>query len=177
MYEKSAIISEDTRYRYELRRIWQTKTGLVAWVMLNPSTADANVDDPTIRRCMGYTARWGYGGMIIVNLFALRSTNSNNLYRSTQPIGQDNDQYIIRASDEAAMTIAAWGDKGEYLKRDEFIMSILVEPYYLALTKKGNPCHPLYLLKGLEPILAVPGPDTQYNLKASLNLILGAKNE
>ena len=75
MYEKSAIISECEQYRYELRRIWQPKKGLVCWVMLNPSIADANIDDPTIRRCIGYTAKWGYGGRVVVNLFALRATS------------------------------------------------------------------------------------------------------
>ena len=76
MYKKSAIISDDKKYRYELRRIWKPKSQLVCWVMLNPSIADANFDDPTIRRCMGYTMRWGCGGIIVVNLFALRATDS-----------------------------------------------------------------------------------------------------
>ena len=153
MYEKSAIISECERYRYELRRIWQPKTGLVCWVMLNPSTADANFDDHTIRRCMGYTARWGYGGIIVVNLFALRATDPNNLYKSDDPIGPENDKYLVKANTEAALTIAAWGNQGKYLKRDEDVMAMLTALHCLTVTKDGSPHHPLYLLNGLEPIL------------------------
>ena len=156
MYEKSAIISEDQKYRYELRRIWQSKTGLVCWVMLNPSTADANFDDHTIRRCMGYAARWGYGGIIVVNLFALRSTDPRNLYQSMQPIGPENDGYIFRASDEANITIVAWGNQGEYLRRDECVIPVLIAPHYLALTKGGYPKHPLRLRKDLEPKPFIP---------------------
>lgn len=152
MYNKSAIISECKQYRYELRRIWQPKTGLVCWVMLNPSTADANIDDPTIRRCMGYTARWGYGGIIVVNLFALRCTDPNNLCTSDDPIGIGNSIFIKRASSEAKITIAAWGIRGRYLGRDKIVMIMLTNPHYLALTRNRSPRHPLYLLNGLDPI-------------------------
>lgn len=120
--------------------------------MLNPSTADANIDDPTIRRCIGYTAKWGYGGIVVVNLFALRSKDPNNLCISDDPIGTANDEYIMRASGEARLTIIAWGIRGKYLERDEAVMRILSFPYYLALTKNGSPRHPLYLRKELMPI-------------------------
>lgn len=150
--EKSAIISECGLYRYELRRIWQPKTGLVCWVMLNPSTADANFDDPTIRRCMSYTARWGYGGIIVVNLFALRATNPKKLYKSENPVGTASSIYIKKASREARLTVAAWGIQGSYLGRDRIVMEMLYNPHYLHLTKNGSPHHPLRLLNGLEPI-------------------------
>ena len=152
MVENSAIISECGFYRYELRRIWQPKTGLVCWVMLNPSIADANIDDPTIRRCMGYTARWGYGGIIVVNLFALRATNPSNLRESTDPIGPDNYHYVFKASWEAKITIAAWGIRGKYLKQNEKVLAQLTNAHYLALTKDGSPGHPLYLNSELQPI-------------------------
>jgi len=152
MREKSAIISECGLYRYELRRIWQPKTGSVCWVMLNPSTADANFDDPTIRRCMGYTARWGYGGIIVVNLFALRATDSKELYKSDDPVGPENDEYIMKANTEVRLTVAAWGNRGKYLRRDEHTMMILTFPHYLDLTKNGSPWHPLYLKADLQPI-------------------------
>lgn len=120
--------------------------------MLNPSTADANIDDPTIRRCMGYTMRWGYGGIIVVNLFALRATDPNNLCTSDDPIGSENYHYIFRASWEAGLTIAAWGIRGKYLKQDQKVLTQLTNPHYLDLTKNGSPRHPLYLLNGLDPI-------------------------
>ena len=151
MYEKSAIISDCGLYRYELRRIWQPKIGLVCWVMLNPSTADANSDDPTIRRCMGYTARWGYGGIIVVNEFGLRAKDPRELYKSDDPIGPENDEYIKKASAEAVLTIVAWGNRGNYLGRDKIVLPMLTDPHYLALTKNGSPWHPLYLKKDLKP--------------------------
>jgi len=151
MYKKSAIISECGKYRYELRRIWQSKTGLVCWVMLNPSTADANFDDPTIRRCMGYAARWGYGGIIVVNLFGLRATNPKELYKVDDPIGPKNSNYISRASWQSNMTIAAWGTKGTYLSQNLAIIKKTTNLYCLALTKNGHPKHPLYLTRDLEP--------------------------
>jgi len=152
MYKKSAIISKCEKYRYELRRIWQSKTGLVCWVMLNPSTADANVDDPTIRRCMGYASRWGYGGIIVVNLFALRATKPKELRESADPIGTGNSIYIKRASSEAQLTIAAWGIQGRYWGCDKIVMRMLTAPHYLALTRNRSPCHPLYLRNELQPI-------------------------
>ena len=152
MVEKSAIISECGLYRYELRRIWQPKTGLVCWVMLNPSTADANNDDPTIRRCMGYAARWGYGGIVVVNLFALRCTDSSHVADYDDAVGTGNSIYIKRASAEARLTMAAWGIRGKHLGRDKIVLAILTNPHYLVLTKNGSPRHPLYSLKWLEPI-------------------------
>lgn len=150
--EKSAIISECEQYRYELHRIWRPKSQLVCWVMLNPSTADANFDDPTIRRCIGYTMRWGCGGIIVVNLFALRATDPNDLCVSIDPIGSENYHYIFQASWEAGLTIAAWGIRGKYLGQDEKVLAQLTNPHYLALTKNGSPRHPLYLKKELKPI-------------------------
>lgn len=152
MIDKSAIISKCGLYRYELRRIWQPKSQLVCWVMLNPSTADANVDDPTIRRCMGYTALWGCGGIIVVNLFGLRATKAKELYKVDDPIGPDNYHYIFRASWETGLTIAAWGIRGKYLKQDEKVLAQLTNAHYLTLTKTGSPGHPLYLRKDLKPI-------------------------
>lgn len=121
--------------------------------MLNPSIADADIDDPTIRRCMGYTMQWGCGGIIVVNLFALRATDPNDLCVSTDPIGPENYHYIFQASWEAGLTIAAWGIRGVYLKQDEKVLAQLTNTHYLALTKNGSPGHPLYLRKDLKPIV------------------------
>ena len=149
---KSAVISKCGLYRYELRRIWQPEVGLVCWTMLNSSTADANFDDPTVRRCMDYTARWGYGGIIVVNEFALRATDPKNLHECTDPVGPKNDEHIMKANAEARLTIVAWGTQGKYLRRDEHVMMIVTFPHYLTLTKDGSPGHPLRLLKGLDPV-------------------------
>ena len=100
---------------------------------------------------MDYAARWGYGGIIVGNLFALRATNPKELYNSDDPIGPDNYHYIFQASWEAGLTIAAWGIRGKYLKQNEKVLAQLTNPHYLALTKDGSPRHPLYLRKELMP--------------------------
>jgi len=152
MSVRGAVISDCGKYRYELCRIWQPKAGLVCWVMLNPSTADANIDDPTIRRCMGFTSRWGYGGIIVVNLFALRATNPKELYKADDPVGPENFHYVFQASWHAKITIAAWGTRGTHLNQNRNILNHLTNCHYLALTKDGSPRHPLYLRKDLQPI-------------------------
>src|SRR5262245_19217104 len=91
----------DGVYRYTLERAWATARGTVAWVMFNPSTADAFNDDPTIRRCMRFTCAWGFGAMEVVNLYALRSPNPIDVYNHEAPIGPRNDAAI-----HAAMTRA-----------------------------------------------------------------------
>ncbi len=101
---------------------------------------------------MGYAARWGYGGIIVVNLFALRSTDPNNLCTSDDPIGPENYHYIFQASWDVNLTIAAWGIRGKYLKQDEKVLAQLTNPHYLALTKNGSPHHPLFLRNELQPI-------------------------
>lgn len=107
--DRAAEISPCGTYRYQLKRRWDDGK-CVAWLMLNPSTADALQDDATIRKCMGFSKRWGYGRMIVVNLFALRSTDPRALVRNTDPVGIDNDYWIIRSlKDGARECICAWG--------------------------------------------------------------------
>jgi hypothetical protein len=153
MMEKGAIFSPGRKYRYLLSRIWKPSKGVALFVCLNPSTADANFDDPTIRRCIRFSDSWGYGGMKMVNLFALRSTDPKALYDCEDPIGPENDEYIGYESEIAAITIIAWGVHGAFMNRgEETLNSNLFDPHFLALTKDGHPRHPLYLKKDLRPI-------------------------
>lgn len=85
---RAAVLSPCGRYRYELTRRWAPGP-LVGWVMLNPSRADAHTDDPTVRRCVGFAHRWGYGGLIIRNLYALRATDPAALADHLDPVGPD----------------------------------------------------------------------------------------
>lgn len=107
-YGKSAVLSECRTYRYLLGRKWDDGP-CVTWLMLNPSTADADVDDHTIRKCVGFSRRWGFGRLIVVNLFALRATDPRFLAKNLDPVGPENDFYICEALREARQVICAWG--------------------------------------------------------------------
>lgn len=144
-----AHISDDGRYRYILGRLWSDDDlGLVLnWVMLNPSTADAKIDDPTIRRCIGFSRLWGYCGMRVVNLYALRATQPADLWRSDDPVGPENDD-ILRwiAHHTETPVIAAWGANARP-ERVAHVINILGPRNLdcLGVTKQGAPKHPLYL--------------------------------
>lgn len=147
--EKFAKISECEKYRYMLLRRWGIKDGLVVWIMLNPSTADANVDDPTIRRCMKFTERFGYEEMAVVNLYAFRTPNPRKLRDQADPVGPRNYQWVRDACEDGALLIAAWGalkEPPDYMKP---IFEMLDQRGHtlkcLGTTKNGSPRHPLYL--------------------------------
>lgn len=153
MIDKSAIFSPDRKYRYTLNRIWNRKKGHVLFVCLNPSTADENVDDPTIRRCIRFAESWGYGGMVMCNLFALRSTDPKILYVHEAPNGMLNNFHIEHEDNLADITVAAWGMHGALMNRGPNVARLyLARPMCLSLTKNGHPRHPLYLKKNLKPV-------------------------
>ena len=151
MYDKSAIISVCRKYRYELRRIWNPRRGVVCFIMLNPSTANIDFNDPTIRRCMGFAATWGRGGIIVGNLFAYRTTMPRILRDVGDPIGPLNDEFLKAMTREAAITVCAWGNHGKYLKRDKTVLQLLSSPKCIAVNASGTPKHPLYARGYLEP--------------------------
>jgi hypothetical protein len=154
---KGATFSPCKKYRYTLWREWQTlspERTTVLFVMLNPSTADENVLDPTVRRCLGYAMQWGFNRMEIANIFALRSTDPRELYKCDEPIGDENNDYIRKLAGGAGLVIAAWGTHGKYRNRGDEVTKLLQEvskPHYLKRAKGGAPCHPLYLKADLKP--------------------------
>lgn len=152
MMDKGAIFSDDRKYRYTLRRTWFPSKGYACFVCLNPSIADENIDDPTVRRCICFAGSWGYGGLVMMNLFAFRSTDAKMLYKEKDPIGPYNDFWLKDMSAGAGVTVMAWGVRGGYLSRDKEVMGLLKDPHYLALTKEEYPWHPLYLKGDLRPI-------------------------
>lgn len=149
-----ASFSDDRRYRYLLWREWDARRPRCCFVLLNPSTADQASDDPTIRRCVGFARRWGFGAVDVVNLFALRATNPVELHRAAAPVGPENDRWIARAHRRAALTVAAWGAHGALLGRGARVGRLLAGAGRLrrfASTKGGQPRHPLYLTAAARP--------------------------
>jgi hypothetical protein len=143
-------------YRYALWRIWQPEAPRVLFIGLNPSTADDRLDDPTVRRCLGYARSWGYGSLALANLFAYRSTNPADLRVAADPIGPLNDRWLKDLSREADLVVAAWGNHGRLGQRWKAAAAIREKMYCLGITKLGQPCHPLYLKKSICPIRWVP---------------------
>jgi hypothetical protein len=151
----AATISGCGRYRYDLTRVWNRDyVGLVPRLLnvigLNPSTADAKEDDPTIRRCINFGKAWGMDGLLMTNLFAFRSTDPSALYDCEDPIGELNDEYLTGSAQVASIVLVAWGTAGNTLGRDKEVLRLLkdsygVKPECLATTKKGFPQHPLYV--------------------------------
>lgn len=159
MMEADAVISECGTYRYWLERIWDWDKAILPWVMLNPSTADHREDDPTIRRVIDYGRRWGYGGIVVVNLFGLRATNPRELAIHPDPVGPENDDYLRMAAGfvRGGTLMVAWGANHAIHPRVEPTLAALrdveVPPvlHSLGVTKFGNPKHPLYVLATVEP--------------------------
>ena len=152
---RSAHISDCGKYRYALTRSLLFGAGTVNFIMLNPSTADAEVDDPTIRRCIGFANDWGYEKLVVTNLFALRSTNPDALARAADPIGPKNEQAIFDNAYGSEMVVCAWGVGGRLNDRGLSVRRKLwsfCEPHVLRLTASGHPSHPLYLPALLRPV-------------------------
>ena len=145
-------------YRYSLWREWCANSPRVAFIMLNPSTADDQKDDPTIRRCIGFAYAWGFGALEVVNLFAYRATNSRKLLRVDDPVGAENDDYIMQAVERCSYVVVAWGTKGVLLDRDRQVIRLLAGWRHvrcLGVTKNGHPKHPLYVRRNTK-LVAFP---------------------
>ena len=142
---QGARFSDCGTYRYTLWRMWDDSEKTVVFVCLNPSTADAELDDPTLRRCIGFAKSWGFGSVIIVNLFAYRSTDPNILRQIHDPIGSENSFWLTRAWTMSSLAIAAWGNRGGLLDRDYAVRQIMPYLKCLAINKTGQPKHPLYV--------------------------------
>jgi len=156
-----ARISEDGLYRYALGRRWGDGEP-VRFVMLNPSTADASVDDPTIRRCMSFARTWGYDAVTVLNLYALRATQPRELWKAADPVGPDNDAYLrIAAEGGVGLTVAAWGANAR-MDRVEVFRRLFQQTtvHCLGTTKDGSPRHPLYV-PGAHPLHVYYRPGTR----------------
>jgi len=150
--KKSAVFSKCRKYRYSLTRSWNSADGYVLFIGLNPSIADETIDDPTLTRCINFAKDWGYGGLIMVNLFAYMSTYPTDLKKVKLPIGNNNNKHILKNHQKSQLTVAAWGNDGCFLKRDKEVLKIISNPMCLNINKSGQPAHPLYQKKNQELI-------------------------
>lgn len=164
--DSGASFSRCGHYRYALWRTWDRTRPRLVFLCLNPSTADAVTDDPTLIRCMGYARDWGFGGVVTANLFAWRATDPRELRFAVDPIGPYNDRWLRRLTltvpevdlprGGVPRVIAAWGNGGEYRGRANGVRQRIQGLHCLRLTSRDQPAHPLYLPKGLKPFPLPP---------------------
>ncbi len=124
---------------------------LVLFIDLNPSTADETNDDPTITRCVNFARAWGFGGLVMANLFAYRATDPQKLSQCPDPVGPENNRSLLKLQEEASLVVAAWGNHGTLFDRGSEVLKLLKEPHCLEMSLSGQPKHPLYLKSDLKP--------------------------
>jgi hypothetical protein len=149
---------DNNEYRYTLKRVWDASLGSVLFVMMNPSTADPYVDDPTVAKCQRYARAWGYGTLFVGNTFAYRATNQKVLLQVADPVGPENDEWLLKMAQQAGRIVLAYGKPHKQLcQRGRDVASLLRraghELYVLKLCNDGTPSHPLYLKGTLRPSL------------------------
>ena len=145
---KSATFDPTGTYRYSLSRLWNGAGPALAVIMLNPSQADQTHDDPTLRRCLSLAQGWGHGQLEVVNLFAYRTPSPRQLRQVADPVGPDNDRFLLAACEQASQILLAWGNWGSFQCRDRQVMALLQAEQSkfccLGLNRTSQPRHPLY---------------------------------
>jgi hypothetical protein len=140
-------------WRWALWRVWNpgptvaNPGRIVSFIGLNPSTADETVDDPTIRRCIGFARDWGFDGLFMLNLFGFRATDPAEMKAAADPVGKLNDDVLRYRTRQSALVVAAWGVHGDFNGRAQHVIDLLMSQPLMCLgrTKDGHPKHPLYL--------------------------------
>jgi hypothetical protein len=146
--ESGAVFDVGGKYRYSLWRAWSAYNPRIAFILLNPSTADEERNDPTIRRCIGFARAWKFGSMEVVNLFAYRATDAKELLKIDNPVGEENNCYLVQAVERCSTVVVGWGSRGTLLGRDRQVLALLAgrkDVFCLGITKDGQPRHPLYV--------------------------------
>ena len=155
------IFSPDRRHRYTLIHRWDELLGApveegrgIAWIALNPSTADENQLDPTLRRIRDFSISWGYDFFVMLNVFAWRDTAPSAMKASIDPVGPENDRWIKHWSDRVDRVVAAWGEHGAFLDRHRQVVTLLDprKTVCLARNASGQPKHPLYVARKTAPL-------------------------
>jgi hypothetical protein len=153
-----ARLSDCGAYRYTLTRRWANDGPTATFIMLNPSTADAEQDDPTIRRCLGFAKALGCGRLIVGNLYAYRATKPADLWLAADPVGPDNDATLAALADTDGPLIAAWGINAKPARVGAALTLLGPKLTALGVTKQGAPRHPLYLPGTVRPTPFDPQP-------------------
>ena len=156
MYDIGAAFSDDREYRYSLWRKWDKDLDCMMVIGLNPSTADETEDDPTIRRCTRFAKDWGFGGLYMLNLFAIRATDPKIMLKHQYPIGEKNDEFLVEMANECQLVLAAWGNHGAHRSRDWNVRRLIEKHKQmkcLGKTKTGQPKHPLYIKADTQPMI------------------------
>jgi hypothetical protein len=162
------VFSSDREHRYTLwRRTGLFGQGLVNFICLNPSTADEQANDPTIRRCLGFVEAWGYNELCVTNLFAYRATEPEDMKRAADPVGETNDAWLEAIATAADLVVCAWGEHADFMKRSRAFWknkmnwaaneAVSRKIKALDFTRSGQPKHPLYLAGHLRPVDIQPG--------------------
>lgn len=154
------VFSTDRLHRYTLIHRWDELLNPdhgIAWICLNPSTADEHQLDPTLRRIRDFSATWGYSFFVMLNAFAWRATDPAHMKASADPIGPDNDKWIKHWSDKVDRVMIGWGEHGAHLGRHEQVLALLDrrKTFCLERNASGQPKHPLYVAKKNQPLLFV----------------------
>lgn len=147
--KSTATFSPCKQYRYTLTRTWDEELPRIVFIMLNPSKATAEISDPTVSRCLERAKRLGFGSLTVLNIFAYRSTNPQDLYKLDDPVGPENDWAITAAIKAGSTVICGWGNHGRLHGRGAIVLDLLWsighKPRALKMTSLGEPWHPLYL--------------------------------
>ena len=154
-HESGAQFSSCRRWRTLLWRRWDARRPVANFIMLNPSTADEMKLDPSCTRARRYAERWGYGALLVTNIFSYRETSPEKMKAAKDPVGRGNDAAILEAARAAQLVVCAWGNHGEFLGRSAQVLKMLsekkIQTHALRVTALGEPSHPLYLPSSLRP--------------------------
>ena len=158
--ERGATLSRDAKYRYNLWRVWKPGEGIVSWVMVNPSTADAQTDDFTTLKCVRFAKMWGFGGIQILNLFPYRAVDPKVLRQVGREVAVGDpflaEAHIVAGVGFSNLTVAAWGKHGQLWGRDKEVLAELLkhtDVHALQLTIDGTPYHPMNVKGSAYPFL------------------------
>lgn len=161
MQDRACKFSPCRKYRYTLWRemgdlFTANNTEFIQFIGLNPSTADEVQDDPTIRRIMDFSKQFGFQNLCMTNIFGWRDTDPKEMKKQADPIGLEDNDWLLRVANSAKMIIVAWGNDGEHLKRGQRVGDLLRQfspkVYCLGTNSDGSPKHPLYLSSSLRPV-------------------------